>query len=116
MEECSSDKNHGCVGFSSKTHEEIVIKLTRIEAGQKHLCQIIDGLNKAMAKVSVQEERQINFQSRLDAAWNKIDVLKETHDKCPICNLQTQVGWIWVFLSSLALGLTMLFVTGVINK
>ena len=105
-----------CMGISSKTHEEIVIKLSKIETGQEYLLRGFQELNKGLAKISVQEERQINMQNRLDAAWLKIDTIKSGHDKCPIDNLKTQVNWMWVFLSSLALGLTMMFVHGVVKS
>lgn len=111
--ECGGDR---CLGMSSKTHEEIVTKLARIEAGQEHLSIGLIELNKAIAKVQVQEERQVTMKSRIDAAWVKLDTLKEAHDKCQIQNIKTQVGWIWVFLSSLALGLTLMFVGGLVNK
>lgn len=104
-----------CLGISSKTHEEIVVKLSKIETGQEYLLRGFEELNKGLAKISVQEERQINMQTRLDAAWVKIDMMKSSHDKCPIDNLKTQVNWIWVFLSGLALGLTMMFIHGVVT-
>jgi len=101
--------------MSSKAHEEIVVKLTRIEVGQEHLCAGLAELNKAVSKISVQEERQVTMQTRLDAAWIKIDALKTAHDRCPVENLKTQVNWIWVFLSGLALGLTSLFINRVVS-
>jgi len=66
-------------------------------------------LQKAIAKLAVQEERQITFKSRLDAAWVRLDVLKEEHDKCSIASLVKQVNWLWVFNSSLGVGLFLLF-------
>lgn len=110
-----SENCHTCVGMPSQAHQDIVVKLSKIEAGQEYLCRNISEMNKALAKISVQEERQINMQASLDAAWIKIDALRTGHDRCPIANLKTQVNWIWVFLSGLALGLTMLFVTGVVK-
>lgn len=98
-----------CLGMTSRTHEEIVIKLTRIEVGQQHLFNSMSDLNKAIAKISVHDERIITQKARLDAAWIKLDLLKEAHDKCAIKGLQAQVTWIWVFLSSLGVGLAVLF-------
>jgi hypothetical protein len=115
MADESNCENKQCLGMSSKTHEDIVIKLTRIESGQHHLFESLSSINKAIAKISVQEERIITLKARVDAAWLKIDTMKEAHDKCPIKNLQTQVGWIWIFLSGLALGLALMFIGGLVG-
>lgn len=115
MTDCVNEGGVTCQGMSSKTHEEIVIKLTKIEVGQEHLFNGLVSLNAAVSKISVQEERQITMQLRLDAAWNRLDALKTAHDKCPVENVKTQVGWIWVFLSGLGLGLAMLFISSLLQ-
>lgn len=87
---------------------EVVERLARIEAGQKLLCIGMQDLQKAIAKLDVQEERQINMKSRLDAAWIKLDILKEDHDKCPatsrIEHLTKQINWLWVLFTGIGLG------------
>jgi hypothetical protein len=86
---------------------EIVERLARIEAGQQMLCQGMSDLQKAVARLAVQEERQTTMKARLDAAWNKLDTLKEDHDKCPavtqISSLNKQINWLWVLLSGLSI-------------
>ena len=109
MPQDHTERNYGWHGMSLQAHEEIVVKLTKIEVGQEHLCAGLAALNKAVAKISVQEERQTTMQVKLDAACIKIEGLKSAYDRCPISNLKTQVGWIWVFLSSLGVGLALLF-------
>lgn len=105
------EENTRCTGsMPSKAHEEIVIKLARIEEGQKFLCDGLQNINVAINRIAVQEERQVTLQSQVEAAWKKIDRLKEAQDKCPIQNLCTQVHWVWVFLSGCAVGLVLLFI------
>lgn len=101
--------------------DDNIQRLTRIEAGQGFLCEsmkelqwTLKELQLATLKVAAQEERQVQLRIEVDALWKKVDRLNECQSKCPIQNLKTQVGWIWVFLSGLALGLTMLFVTRVV--
>jgi capsular polysaccharide biosynthesis protein len=89
---------------------EVVERLARIEAGQQILSQSMFELQKAVAKLAVQEERQINFKSRLDAAWITIDRLKEQHDRCSIISLGKQVNWLWAFNTGLGVGLVLLFI------
>jgi hypothetical protein len=98
--------------------DDNIARLSRIEAGQGYICQSMKDLQQSMKdlqlallKVSAQEEKQIQLRIEVDVLWKKIDKVWEYQNKCPIDNLKTQVGWIWVFLSSLALGLTMLFIT-----
>ena len=90
--------------------DEILERLARIEAGQEHLVQAMRLLQVSFDKVAVQETKQIQLRLEVDAMWRKVDKLTSQQDKCPITNLKTQVGWIWVFLSSLALGLVMMFI------
>ena len=115
-----------CVGMASKTHEEIVIKLARIEAGQLHITQNLEvgqqhitrslaELSKALTKISIQEERQVQQKAKIDAAWVKIDTLKEAHDRCPIKNIKAQLNWLWLFLSSLAVSLVILSAKVILN-
>ncbi len=98
--------------------DDNVQRLTRIEAGQGFLCDSMKDLQQgmrelqlAMLKVTAQEEKQLQLRIEVDAIWKKLDKLVDCQSRCPINNLKTQVGWIWVFLSGLALGLTMLFIT-----
>ena len=98
--------------------DDNIARLSRIEAGQGYICQSMKDLQQSMKdlqlallKVSAQEEKQIQLRIEVDVLWKKIDKVWEVQNKCPIHNLRTQVGWIWVFLSGLALGLTMLFIT-----
>lgn len=93
---------------------EIVERLARIEAGQQMLCQGMSDLQQAVARLAVQEERQTTMKSRLDAAWMKLDLLKEDHDKCPAVNSmksqQKQINWLWVLLSGLAISVGLMAV------
>jgi hypothetical protein len=98
------------------SENEIIERLARIEAGQDFLCQSMKELQFALLKVSIQEEKQTQLRIEVDALWKKVDKIGEAQNKCPIRNLQTQVSWMWVFLSGLLLGLTMLFVNQVILK
>lgn len=96
--------------------DEIIERLARIEAGQDFLCQAMKDLQVALCKVSIQEEKQIQLRLEVNAMWKKIDLVEKEQDKCPINNLRTQVNWIWVFLTSLALLLTGLFINQVVMK
>jgi hypothetical protein len=98
--------------------DDNIARLSRIEAGQGYICQSMKDLQQSMKdiqlallKVSAQEERQTQLRIEVDALWKKTDKIWEAQNRCPIYNLRTQVGWIWVFLSGLALGLTMLFIS-----
>ena len=96
--------------------DEIIERLARIEAGQEHLSNSMKDLQLSLCKVTVQEEKQIQLRIEVDAMWKKVDGLSREHDRCPIGNLKTQVGWIWVFLSGLALGLAMLAINRLVQS
>ena len=98
--------------------DDNIQRLTRIEAGQGFLCDSMKELQwsmkelqLAMLKVAAQEERQVQLRIEVDALWKTVDKVKECQSRCPIESLKTQVGLIWVFLSGLALGLSMMFIT-----
>jgi hypothetical protein len=99
-----------------KMANEVIERLARIEAGQDFLCQSIKELHVAFCKVSIQEEKQVQLRTEVNAIWKKLDHVAKEQDKCPITNLKTQVGWIWIFLSSLALLLTGLFINQIVLR
>jgi hypothetical protein len=103
------------------SNDDSIQRLTRIETGQgflhdsmKDLQQSMKDLQLATLRVTTQEERQLQLRIEVDAIWKRVDALKECQGHCPIDNLKTQVGWIWVFLSGLALALTVLFINRVL--
>lgn len=96
--------------------DEIIERLARIEAGQEYLGKTMGLIQMSLGKVTVQEEKQIQLRLEVDAMWRKVDKLTREQDRCPINNLRTQVGWIWVFLSGLALGLAMLAINRLVQS
>lgn len=95
--------------------DEILQRLTRIEAGQQFLCKSMKDIQKALCMASIQEEKTQQLRVEVDAMWKKVDRIGDQQKTCPIISVQGQVNKLWIFLSGLAGGLALLFLNTIIK-
>lgn len=76
----------------------VIQKLDRMDDTLKEHGETLKQLSKVMTSVALQDQQIKTLQNRVDAMWNKVDIVRDHQQHCP----RAQVSRLWWALGVLA--------------